>query len=48
MVLLDSFSYIKFMEDSTLFNFSAISYIFLFLVRKVCISPINLCDTTCG
>ena len=30
MVLFDSFSYVKLMEDSTLLNFSAIFLIFMF------------------
>ena len=42
MVLFDSFSYVKLLEGSTLFNFSAISAIFKFLGWKISISSIYL------
>ena len=35
MVLFDSFLYVKLMEGSTLFNFSAIFLIFMFWDRKM-------------
>ena len=42
MVLFDSFSYIKLMDGSTLFNFSVITSIFMFWGRKISISSIYL------
>ena len=42
MVLLDSFLYVKLMEDSTLLNFSVIFSIFMFWNRKISISSIYL------
>ena len=42
MVLFDSFSYVKLMAGSTLFNFSAISSILMFQGRKISILSIYL------